>query len=219
MQRPMAADMGRTFDSTSAMQSSARIVLSNPARAARSALRPPFTTGDGFDPALPPRTSRTLPSNDPSIWRPDVTVAAVVERDGRFLFVEERVRGNLVLNQPAGHLESGESLIEAVCRETLEESAWEIEALALVGIYQWTSPLDGVGFMRFAFAARALRAHERELDTGIERAVWLSAAELAAHPVPSRSPLVGRCVDDYLAGHRHSFDLLRNLDGHLRQRS
>lgn len=160
----------------------------------------------------------TLPTNDPSIWRPDVTVAAVVERDGRFLFVEERVRGQLVLNQPAGHVESGESLIEAVCRETLEESAWEVEPVALVGIYQWTSPHDGIGFMRFAFAARAVRAHERALDSGIERALWLSAAELATHAVPARSPLVGRCVDDYLAGQRHSFDLLRNLDTHLRRR-
>ena len=150
--------------------------------------------------------------NDPSIWRPDVTVAAVVERDGRFLFVEERVRGNLVLNQPAGHLESGETLMAAVCRETLEESAWEIEATHLVGVYQWTSPVDGVGFMRFAFAARPVREHQRRLDEGIERAVWLSAAELAGHPVPARSPLVAQCLHDYLDGRRHSFDLLRHLD-------
>lgn len=154
--------------------------------------------------------------NDPLIWRPDVTVAAVVEQEGRFLFIEERVRGQLVLNQPAGHLESGESLIEATCRETLEESAWEIEATHLVGIYQWTSPIDGVGFMRFAFAARALRQHNHPLDQGIERALWLSADELARHPVPARSPLVAVCVRDYLAGQRHSFDLLRNLDAALR---
>jgi 8-oxo-dGTP pyrophosphatase MutT (NUDIX family) len=155
--------------------------------------------------------------NDPLIWRPDVTVAAVVEQDGRFLFIEERVRGQLVLNQPAGHLETGESLIEAACRETLEESAWEIEPTHLIGIYQWTSPVDGVGFMRFAFAARALRQQQRPLDQGIERTVWLNAEALATHPVPARSPLVRVCVQDYLAGQRHPFALLRNLDTTLRQ--
>ncbi len=157
--------------------------------------------------------------NDPIIWRPDVTVAAVVEQDGRFLFVEERVRGQLVLNQPAGHLEAGESLIDAVCRETLEESAWDIEATYLIGIYQWTSPRDGVAFMRFAFAARALRRHARPLDQGIERAIWLTAEELIQHAVPLRSPLVEACVRDYRAGQRHSFELLRNLDSHLKQRA
>lgn len=155
--------------------------------------------------------------NDPLIWRPDVTVAAIVEQEGRFLFVEERVRGQLVLNQPAGHLEAGESLLEATCRETLEESAWEIEATHLVGVYQWTSPSDGVAFLRFAFAARALRQHDRALDQGIERAVWLTADELRLHPVPARSPLVERCLHDFLAGHRHSFEVLRNLDSPCRQ--
>lgn len=154
--------------------------------------------------------------NDPLIWRPDVTVAAVVEQNGRFLFVEERVRGQLVLNQPAGHLEAGESLMEATCRETLEESAWEVEPTHLIGIYQWTSPLDGIGFLRFAFAARALRQHDRTLDNGIERAIWLTADELLSHAVPTRSPLVERCVRDYCAGRRHAFDMLHNLDHHLR---
>jgi 8-oxo-dGTP pyrophosphatase MutT (NUDIX family) len=157
--------------------------------------------------------------NGASFWRPDVTVAAVVEENGRFLFVEERVRGQLVLNQPAGHLEAGESLIEAVCRETLEESAWEIEATHLVGVYQWTSPRDGVAFMRFAFAARALCQHDRALDQGIERAVWLSADELTRHDVPRRSPLVEACVRDHIDGHRYSFEVFRNLDAHLLKRA
>lgn len=150
--------------------------------------------------------------NDPMIWRPDVTVAAVVERQGQFLFVEERVRGALVLNQPAGHLEAGESLVDAVMRETLEESAWEITVQHLVGVYQWTSPSDGTAFMRFAFAATAARHTDRTLDTGIERAIWLSPNALRDHSVPARSPLVAQCVEDFLAGHRHSCDLVRNLD-------
>ncbi len=148
-----------------------------------------------------------------TVWKPDVTVAAVVERDGRYLFIEERVHGQLLLNQPAGHLEAGESLLAAVCRETLEESAWEIEPTALVGVYQWTSPHTGMAFLRFAFAARALRHHpERALDQGIERALWLSADELARHPVPARSPLVAQCVADHGAGSRHCASLLRQVD-------
>lgn len=132
-------------------------------------------------------------------WKPDVTVAAIVERDGRFLFVEERVRGALVLNQPAGHLEDGESILAATVRETLEETAWLVEPVGLVGLYQWTSPVDGMTFLRVALAARALaHHHERALDEGIERAVWIAADALDAHPVPSRSPLVRRCLHDYL---------------------
>ena len=138
--------------------------------------------------------------SEPLTWKPDVTVAAVVERDGRFLFVEERVRGALVLNQPAGHLEAGESLVAAMVRETLEETAWQVEATGLVGVYQWTSPIDGASFLRIAIAARPLvEVAERALDHGIERAVWLAPDALAAHPVPARSPLVQRCLLDYLA--------------------
>lgn len=148
--------------------------------------------------------------NNSPVWHPDVTVAAVVERDGCFLFVEEHVRGELVLNQPAGHLEPGESLLDAVRRETLEETAWEIEPAGLIGIYQWTSPTDGTTFLRFAFAAHAIRLHSRSLDHGIERAVWLSASELTTYKVPSRSPLVKLCVQDFLQGVRYPHQLLRN---------
>lgn len=148
-----------------------------------------------------------------AVWKPDVTVAAVVERDGRYLFIEERVRGELLLNQPAGHLEPDESLLAAVRRETLEESAWEIEPTGLVGIYQWTSPRTGMAFLRFAFAARPLaHHHDRALDIGIERALWLSADELARHPVPARSPLVAQCLADHRAGSHHCASLLRQID-------
>lgn len=146
---------------------------------------------------------------EPEIWRPDVTVAAVVQREQRFLFVAERVRGDLVINQPAGHLEAGETLTDALIRETLEETRWQVSARALLGVYQWTSPFDGRGFLRFAFAADlATEFPERALDHGIERVLWLTRAELLSCGIRLRSPMVLRCVDDYLAGRRHALDAL-----------
>ena len=147
-------------------------------------------------PGLLPRLTMT----ESAIWRPDVTVAAVVQRDGRFLFVEERVRGALVLNQPAGHLDPGESLVAAAIRETLEETRWEVEPLGLVGVYLWTSPLDGASFLRVVIAAKPVREHlDRQLDEGIERIVWLTPEALDAHPVPARSPLVRACLVDFIS--------------------
>ena len=141
-----------------------------------------------------------------------VVVAALVEREGRFLLVEERVDGALKLNQPAGHWDRGESLLAAVRRETLEESAWEVEPEALLGAYAFEAPDLGYGFLRFAFICRCLRHHpERALDQGIERAVWLTRAELAARRARHRGPAVLRCVDDYLAGKRYPLELVREL--------
>ena len=146
------------------------------------------------------------------IWKPDVTVAAIVEQEGRFLFIEERVRGQLVLNQPAGHLESGESLVDALVRETLEESGWHVQPSGLVGIYLWTSPVDGVSFMRVTLAATPVR-HDptRALDKGIERALWLHPDELAAHAVPHRSPMVAHSLHDYLANGAGPMDRLQHV--------
>jgi 8-oxo-dGTP pyrophosphatase MutT (NUDIX family) len=136
-------------------------------------------------------------------WQPDVTVATVVARDGRLLLVEESVGGQPVLNQPAGHLEPDETLLEAACRETLEETGWEVRLTAFIGAYQWTSPRDGRHFLRLAFAAEPLLHHaDRPLDDGILRALWLSPAELAAESARHRSPLVWRVAEDYLAGRR-----------------
>lgn len=132
-------------------------------------------------------------------FNPRVTVACVVEQEGRFLFVEELIQGRLVLNQPAGHLDAGESLLQAALRETLEETGWEVEATGLIGIYQH----DAIDrhFVRTTLAARPLRHHaERQLDEGIVRAVWLSREELLASGTPHRSPMVLRCLDDYLRG-------------------
>ena len=142
-------------------------------------------------------------------WQPDVTVATVVVRDGRLLVVEERVRGELVLNQPAGHLEPDESLLEAALRETLEETGWEVTLTAFIGAYQWKAPADGRHFLRLAFAAEPLRHHpDRPLDEGIVQALWLTPAELAAENARHRSPLVWRAVEDFLSGRRFPLQAL-----------
>jgi len=134
-------------------------------------------------------------------WRPSVTVAAVVERDGRFLLVEEEANGRRVLNQPAGHLDPGESLAQAVVREALEETAHRVVPTALLGVYRWTYEPEDVTFLRFAFICRVEGVEAgRALDTEILAAVWLSPAELAARRAEHRSPLVQQCVDDYRAG-------------------
>lgn len=144
-----------------------------------------------------------MKKNGTQPWTPDVTVATVVARDGRLLLVEERVAGELVLNQPAGHLEPGESLLDAARRETLEETGWEVAPAAFLGSYLWRSPRDGRSFLRFAFSAEAIRHDaDRRLDTGIERVVWMPPAELAAAVARHRSPLVWRVVEDFLGGRR-----------------
>jgi len=147
-------------------------------------------------------------------WQPDVTVACVVVRDGRLLVVEEQVRGRLVLNQPAGHLEPDESLLDAARRETLEETGWHVEPTAFIGAYQWKSTADGAEaakhYLRMAFVAQPLR-HEpqRALDEGIVQALWLTPEELQAQAARHRSPLVWRVVEDFLAGRRHALDVLQ----------
>jgi len=143
-------------------------------------------------------------------WKPNVVVAAIVERDGRFLLVEEEADGEVVLNQPAGHLDEGESLIHAVVRETLEETAWHIEPTALLGVYRWPHPAKNITYLRFAFIARALREETgRTLDHGCLRALWLTPEEIRAERARLRSPQVERCLDDYLAGTCYPLDLLK----------
>ena len=146
------------------------------------------------------------------IWKPDVTVAAVIEREGRFLMVEERVGQSLVINQPAGHLEPNESLIEAAIRETLEETAWRFKPEAVCGVYLWRHPERDVTYLRIAFAGRVTeQLQERSLDQGIQQALWLSRDELAQRATELRSPLVLRCIDDYLSGNRYPLELLTHL--------
>jgi 8-oxo-dGTP pyrophosphatase MutT (NUDIX family) len=144
--------------------------------------------------------------------RPDLTVAAIVERDGEFLLVEERVANRLVFNQPAGHVERGEQLATAVVRETLEETAWHFTPEALVGVYFWEQPDKQRTFMRFAFSGQ-VTGHDphRRLDRGIERAVWLSHNDVISRTTRLRSPMVLRCIEDYLAGSRYPLDLVRDF--------
>lgn len=145
-------------------------------------------------------------------WSPHVTVAAVIERQGRFLFVEELAGGERVYNQPAGHLEPGESLIEAVVRETLEETAARFTPSALLGVYRWVHPRKGTTFLRFTFAGTCSEPDpDRELDDGILGTVWLSREELAASPERLRSALVLQNVDDFLNGRTYPLELLGDL--------
>lgn len=144
-------------------------------------------------------------------FTPHVTVATLIEDQGRFLMVEEMSDGRAVLNQPAGHLEADESLIQAALRETLEETGWEVELTAVTGIYLYTAPSNGVTYQRVCFAARPLRhLPERELDNGIIGPRWLTRDELLAHREQWRSPLILRCIDDYLAGERFPLSLIRD---------
>ena len=145
-------------------------------------------------------------------WKPSVTVAAVIERDGRFLLVEEETAEGVRLNQPAGHLDPGESLLAAAARETLEETAFIFTPTQLIGVYLWRAERTGgeaATYLRFAFGGD-LGEHDpgRALDHGILRALWLTREEIAARAAQHRSPLVQRCVDDYLAGVRYPLDLL-----------
>ncbi|HKT32736.1 MAG TPA: NUDIX hydrolase [Gammaproteobacteria bacterium] len=146
-------------------------------------------------------------------WSPHVTVAAIAEQNKHFLVVEENVRGRLVLNNPAGHLEAGESFTAAVRRETMEETGWEFEPDAITGIYLWTNVAIHTTFLRITFCGRCIRQHaDHALDTGIVAPRWMTRAELGASSVQLRSPLVLRCIDDYLDGRRFPLNLLASLD-------
>jgi len=142
-----------------------------------------------------------------------VVVATIVQHEGRFLFVEETVGARRsVLNQPAGHWEAGESLLEGAIRETLEETAWDVRPTALLGVYEHKPADLDYGFLRFAFLAEPLLHYpQRALDAGIERALWLTREELAAESARHRSPMVLRCVDDAIKGTRYPLSLIAHL--------
>lgn len=146
------------------------------------------------------------------IWKPSVTVSAIIERNGRFLLVEEETSDGIRFNQPAGHLDPNESLEQAVVRETLEETAHDFSPTSLVGVYMSRyvssrTALD-VTYLRFAFAGELGAAYDLPLDTGILRTVWMTYGELLDCQEKHRSPLVLQCVQDYLDGKRSPLSLL-----------
>jgi 8-oxo-dGTP pyrophosphatase MutT (NUDIX family) len=149
----------------------------------------------------------------PNRWKPNVTVAALIERDGHFLLVEEDTADGLRLNNPAGHLDPGESPIQACVREVLEETAHDFTPTAVVGVYlnrfRRTRTGDDITYLRFAFAGQLGTHHGwRALDEGIVRTVWMTPEEIRATRDRHRSPLLLRCLDDYLAGQRFSLNLV-----------
>ena len=142
-------------------------------------------------------------------WTPHATVAVVIEDDsGRFLVVEERSHGRVVFNQPAGHVEKDERILDAALRETLEETGWDVRLDHFLGIYTYKAPANGVTYYRFCFAATALTRQTDRLDDDIIAAHWLTIDELRERQRQLRSPLVLQCIEDYRNGRRFPLDVI-----------
>lgn len=149
-------------------------------------------------------------------WFPHVTVAAVIEKQRRFLLVEEQSDGLVVFNQPAGHVEIDEDICNATIRETFEETGWYIEPLALVGIYQWKSPLNDITYFRFCLHAQAIEEEtQAKLDEGIIGTVWWDTDTIKKNQKRLRSPMVQQCINDYLNGQRYPLSLVKNLSDQI----
>jgi 8-oxo-dGTP pyrophosphatase MutT (NUDIX family) len=146
------------------------------------------------------------------VWKPNVTVAAIIEQNGKFLLVEEQTDRGPRFNQPAGHLEDDETLIEAVIRETMEEAAYDFTPEALLGIYHWKHPHNDTTYLRFAFIGK-VGAHYpmQALDDGIIQAVWMSEDEIREKQSLTRSSQVLTCIEDYLAGKRFPLEAVKHL--------
>ncbi|PCM45522.1 NUDIX hydrolase [Marinobacter sp. ANT_B65] len=143
------------------------------------------------------------------IWTPHATVAVVVEDElGRFLIVEERSSGQIVFNQPAGHIEEDEAILDAVRREALEETGWDIEPENFLGLYTYKAPANGITYYRFCFTGKARRRVTEELDTGIIAAHWLSLEDIRELGDRVRSPLVIRSIEDYRKGRCYPLDVI-----------
>lgn len=160
---------------------------------------------------MQPTNSTTYPA-DARDFLPHITVACIIEQNNRFLLVEEHAEGLVVLNQPAGHLDPCETLIQAAEREVWEETGWRVKVDAIVGLYLYTSPHNQVTYHRICFAATPI-SHEpnKPLDPNIIQACWLTYAELAAQTTQHRSPMVMTCLEDYLAGKRYPLTLIKHL--------
>ncbi|MBO6850231.1 MAG: NUDIX hydrolase [Marinobacter sp.] len=142
-------------------------------------------------------------------WTPHATVAVIVEDDdGRFLLVEEVSSGLVVFNQPAGHIEEDEAILDAVRRETLEETGWQVEPTHFLGLYTYKAPANGVTYYRFCYSARAVKKVSERLDDGIIAAHWLTVDEVGRLGEKLRSPLVLKCIEDYRNGRRFPLDVV-----------
>lgn len=147
-----------------------------------------------------------------SQWKPNVTVAAIIEQNGKFLLVEEETDRGHRFNQPAGHLEDGETIVQAAIREVMEETAYEFIPENLLGIYHWKQPQNDITFLRFAFIGKAGKHYPmQELDDGIVRAVWMSVDEIREKHNLTRSPQVLLCIEDYLKGQRFPLQVVTHL--------
>lgn len=150
--------------------------------------------------------------SNPRTWMPHITVATIVERNGRFLLIEEEVDDYTVVNQPAGHWEAGETFVEAALRETLEETGWTVEITGLVGVYEYQPPGLDYAFVRFAYAAKPV-SHNPDyvLDKGIRRWFWMDQDELRQESYRHRSPMVQQCVEDYWMGKRWPLSMVNHM--------
>lgn len=147
-----------------------------------------------------------------NLWYPHLTVATIIESNGKFLMVKEISDGKIVFNQPAGHLDEDETLIQAAIRETLEETAWHVCINELVGFYLYTSPHNKTTYFRVLFAATALsHDKDRTLDDGILEAPWLTLKQVKEHSEMLRSPMVLQCIEDYQSGKRLPLDCISHL--------
>jgi NADH pyrophosphatase NudC (nudix superfamily) len=146
-------------------------------------------------------------------WIPHVTVATIIEKNNKFLMVEEALHGKKLLNQPAGHLDQGETLVQAAIRETQEESGWQVEITHMVEFAQWTSPNSDTHFLRACFAGKAIQHFpKQQLDDGIIRALWMSRDEVKENIHRLRSPLVLNHIDHYIAGKKYDLDFFSYYD-------
>ncbi len=142
-------------------------------------------------------------------WPPHLTVGVIVHRNSEYLMVEERQDGDAVFNQPAGHLEKGETLHEAALRETLEETGWAVSLTGISGIYHYHAPNDGITYHRVNFVAEPVAQQHSDLDEGIIAAHWLSLEQIGLRPL--RSPVVMQCINDYLGRGAVGLDFLKTL--------
>ena len=155
--------------------------------------------------------STIRPDRGQEQWKPNVTVAAIIEREGKFMMIEEFSHGRLVYNQPAGHLEKGESLFQAVEREVREETAWGFKPEAAVGLYMHPSPSSGVTYLRICFTGSCFdHLPDQPLDEGIHKVHWMSIEDIRQNVDMLRSPMVLRCLNDYLAGNRFPLDYFKH---------